>query len=228
MFEETVVAAEPAEAAVPESVLDVESGSGSGPQVRTGRRVRWMVIGAVGLAAAGVVAYVVSSAVGGGSAGTPAPTGPLRFSAPARFQTMELRPDDPITRRIARSMVTSGGADPSAFGVVYQDTGSRMVSVVGHLQHYADPSAELDDILAKQAQSGGPLLGQRRVDPGVRGGVMECGQQDVTGFRLTGVCVWVDGDMEATYLDTVEASSIDLDQVAAAARELRKLAEVPG
>ncbi|MCX5210249.1 hypothetical protein OG689_13275 [Kitasatospora sp. NBC_00240] len=216
---------EPAEAAEPAVADTPDTPDGTAPDdhgVPAGpRRRRWMAVLTVVALALGGAGYAFADNF--------AALGAYRFQAPAQFRGMALEPDSPLTLAVRRR-AREGAADPSAFGTVHSSEGEhRMVIVQGYERHAFVPSLDESTRAAgDDAEFATAFTERRTVDPGARGGVMECGRLAMDEGLVAGVCFWADGSMTAMYSEVDEfGGPPEVEEVAAHAREMRLLAEVP-
>ncbi|WP_345697058.1 hypothetical protein [Kitasatospora terrestris] len=194
------------------------------------RRTLWVVLGCVGgtlLVTVGLLGYFVYD--------TAASTGRNRIVLPPSFQGLAADPDGSTAKELAAQLESgyargSGRWTPTALvSAVYRDAATgRTLVAAGAYGHVLRPSDQVDTVFDGAAAAGDARTdGRRDVDPGPLGGRMSCATTESQGRRV-GFCAWADGSTVMTLVDLDAAGkAVDLDRVAAAARELRQLSEIP-
>ncbi|MER5354248.1 hypothetical protein ABT093_28435 [Kitasatospora sp. NPDC002551] len=199
------------------------------PPPRRSRRTLGILIGVFVLVLAligGAVAYFVFDVTS--NAGTQKVVLPTTFNGLSRDENNEVarQMEDAITAQLGKG---DGGWNPTGVSAVYQDaTEEPKLVVLGAYGKVLAPKTELNAMF-KGLQSDGTTVSDRHpVDPGPKGGSMECGTASQEGTDL-GVCAWSDSSSLVMVMSPpAEAGGRpDLDKLASDTRALRAVAEIP-
>lgn len=158
---------------------------------RSGDKRQWMALGAIGVAAAGAIAFVMMKTVFSG------PSGPTHsVSTPDKVAGFTRQPNLEQQMKVDQlrdSIVRNGGGKISdAVSAVYQEGSSAIGSnpqtymFVGGKLADSDPVASLGDFEQKNK-------GAHTVSSGSLGGEAACGTATVNGESVS-ICVWFDND----------------------------------
>ncbi|MFE2412520.1 hypothetical protein ACFXDE_29655 [Kitasatospora sp. NPDC059408] len=198
------------------------------PPPRTSHKTLWIVLGCVFgvlLLGGGALAYFVFDVTS--NAGT------QKIVMPTAFKDLKAN-DDPTTTRKIQDEITSkigngdGNWKPTGVAAVYQDANSDpQLVAVGVYGKVLLPKQELDQMFQGFSGSGGQVGDRHAVDPGPKGGTMECGTS-VDGDTKMAVCAWADSSSLVMVLKGADdGTQPDVDKLAADTRDLRAVAEVP-
>ncbi|MQS12226.1 hypothetical protein F7Q99_07935 [Streptomyces kaniharaensis] len=198
------------------------------PPPRKSRKTLWIVLGVVfGVLAlgGGALAYFVFDLTS--NAGT------QKIVMPPTFKDLKRNDDPGITKKIEDELTSSigkgdGNWKPTGVAAVYQDAQSepQLVSV-GVYGKVLLPKQELDQMFNGFSSSGPKLSDRHAVDAGPKGGTMECATANDDDTKM-GVCAWADNSSVVMVLKAPDGDTpVDLDKLAADARDLRAVAEVP-
>ncbi|MFF7458975.1 hypothetical protein [Kitasatospora sp. NPDC008115] len=160
--------------------------------------------------------------------------GTQKIVLPATFNGLTSDENNEVARQMEEAITAElgkgdGSWRPTGVSAVYQDSAEdpRLVVLGGYGKVLA-PKTELDAMF-KGLQSDGTRVGDRHpVDPGPKGGSMDCGVASQDGTDL-GVCAWADSSSLVLVMSppAEEGGRPDLDQLAADTRALRAVAEIP-
>ncbi|WP_406198564.1 hypothetical protein OH807_14700 [Kitasatospora sp. NBC_01560] len=195
---------------------------------RKSRKTLWILLGVLAGVLAligGAVAYFVFDVTS--NAGT------QKVVLPATFKDLSKDDDNEIARKMEEEITSEfgkgdGSWNPTGVSAVYQDSAQDpQLIVVGGYGKVLLPKQELDAMF-KGFTSGGPTVTNRHaVDAGPKGGTMECAKATQEGTDL-GICAWADNSSLILLMKAPEdGKAPDLDALAADARDLRAVAEVP-
>ncbi len=153
---------------------------------------------------------------------------------PAEFKGMARDDTSATAQQLSDSMAKSfgdgdGSWNPTGVGAMYQsdDLSTRMI-VSGGYGKVLSPQHELDSFFKGVAEGDNATLsGRHSVDPGPLGGKLDCAVAS-NGVTELGVCAWADSSSIIGVMRGDDAGTPpDLDQLAADARDIRAVAEVP-
>ncbi|MET8703201.1 hypothetical protein ABZW10_30725 [Kitasatospora sp. NPDC004723] len=196
---------------------------------RRSRRTLGILVGVFVLVLAligGAVAYFVFDVTS--NAGT------QKIVLPAGFNGLTKDENNAVARQMEEGITTElgkgdGSWNPTGVSAVYQDSAEDpKLVVLGAYGKVLAPKTELNAMF-KGLQSDGTTVSDRHaVDPGPKGGSMDCGVASQDGTDL-GVCAWADSSslVLAMAPPSEEGGRPDLDKLAADTRALRAAAEVP-
>ncbi|QKW17650.1 hypothetical protein HUT16_11265 [Kitasatospora sp. NA04385] len=185
---------------------------------RKGLWITLSIVSVLILGAVGVIGYFAYDTV--------SKTGKYKLVLPSTFQGLESGDNAADAQKMAdsiRSNASSSGGTPDGAVAAIYNSDDRYVQAGGYYGKISDPQAQLD---AEFKAMGSGIGARKSVDPGPLGGKMDCATngEGVDGEE-TGFCLWADN---STVMVVLEGSldGVDLDKIAADARELRKTAEV--
>ncbi|GAA1413189.1 hypothetical protein GCM10009639_65920 [Kitasatospora putterlickiae] len=199
------------------------------PPPRRSRRTLGVLIGVFVLVLAligGAVAYFVFDITS--NAGTQKIVLPATFNGLTRDENNEVarQMEEAITSELGKG---DGSWHPTGVSAVYQDSAEDpKLVVLGGYGKVLAPKTELNAMF-KGLQSDGTTVSDRHpVDPGPKGGSMDCGVATQEGTDL-GVCAWADSSSLVLVMSPPpeEGGRPDLDRLAADTRALRAAAELP-
>ncbi|GAA2826905.1 hypothetical protein RMN57_14125 [Kitasatospora sp. CM 4170] len=195
---------------------------------RKSRKTLWVLLGVFAVVLAligGAVAYFVLDVTS--NAGT------QKIVLPTTFKDLRKDDDNEISREMEKEITSEfgkgdGAWNPTGVSAVYQDSDDTpQLIVVGGYGKVLLPKQEMDAMF-KGFEQGGPTVSDRHaVDAGPKGGTMECAKATQSGTDLA-VCAWADNSSLVMLMRAPEdGKAPDLDKLAAEARDLRAIAEVP-
>ncbi|MFF8769256.1 hypothetical protein [Kitasatospora sp. NPDC015120] len=199
------------------------------PPPRRSRRTLGILVGVFVLVLVligGAVAYFVFDVTS--NAGT------QKIVLPATFNGLTKDENNEVARQMEQAITTElgkgdGSWHPTGVSAVYQDSAEDpKLVVLGAYGKVLAPKTELNAMF-KGLQSDGTTLSDRHaVDPGPKGGSMDCGVASQDGTDL-GVCAWADSSSLVLTMapPATEGARPDLDKLAADTRALRAVAEIP-
>ncbi|MFC5644213.1 hypothetical protein [Kitasatospora cinereorecta] len=194
------------------------------------RKTLWVVLGCVAgvlLLGAGLLGYFVYN--------TAANTGKNKVVLPETFHGLTRDPDESMAKELASELQTDFSKGDSAWtptdvvsSIYHSDDQEQAVIVAGAYGNVLFPSKQVDAVFLGASSSGDAKITQRRdVDAGPLGGRMSCAVTEAEQQQI-GFCSWADGSSVMMLMEIdAKAKTVDLDKVAADARELRQISEVP-
>ncbi|MFE6870140.1 hypothetical protein ACFVFS_26745 [Kitasatospora sp. NPDC057692] len=199
------------------------------PPPRRSRRTLGILIGVFVLVLAligGAVAYFVFDITS--NAGT------QKIVLPATFNGLAKDDDNQVARQMEQAITSElgkgdGAWNPTGVSAVYQDTaGEPKLVVLGGYGKVLAPKTELNAMFKGLQSDGTTVTDRHAVDPGPKGGSMDCGVASQDGSDLA-VCAWADSSsLVLTMAPPAEdGGRPDLDKLAADTRALRAVAEIP-
>ncbi|WP_431678537.1 hypothetical protein [Kitasatospora sp. KL5] len=206
-------------------------GGGITPQPQKSRKGLWIVLGCVGgaiLLGGGLLGYFVYDVT--------SKTDKYRISLPSSFQGLPREDSNPLAQKLESGLNDSLGKgenawSPTPVSTVYTDR-QTVVAVFGGYGTVLAPSSQIDDFFKnfeEGARSQGTTFsGRRDFDAGPLGGRLTCEVMHAP-TEDDSLCAWADGSTFVAVLtgEVDQDSEVDLDEAATAARELRRIAEVP-
>ncbi|MFD9687550.1 hypothetical protein ACFXPX_17950 [Kitasatospora sp. NPDC059146] len=195
---------------------------------RKSRRTLWIVLGTVGavlVVLIGVFGYLAWNVTSG--------TGTEKLVMPATFKDLKANDDPAVTGKLQDELTSKigqgdGNWKPTGVAGVYQDADSTpQLIAVGVYGKVLLPKQELDQMFAGFSGAGGTISGRHAVDPGPKGGQMECATSQ-SGESKLALCAWADKSTVVMVLKgSDDGTQPDIDKLAADTRDLRAVAEVP-
>ncbi|MFJ8475769.1 hypothetical protein [Kitasatospora sp. NPDC094011] len=194
---------------------------------RKSRKTLWIVLGTIGavvVLVGGALAYLGWSMTS--DAGT------QKIVMPAAFKDLKANNDPAVTGKLQDELTSKigqgdGNWKPTGVAGVYEDSDSNVQLVaVGVYGKVLLPKQELDQMFSGFAGAGGTLSGRHSVDPGPKGGQMDCATSQDGETKLA-LCAWADKSSVVMVLKGAEdGTQPDMDKLAADTRDLRAAAEV--
>ncbi|MFG3049370.1 hypothetical protein ACGFZP_00250 [Kitasatospora sp. NPDC048239] len=198
------------------------------PPPRKSRKTLWILIGVlVGVLAliGGLLAYFVFDVTS--NAGT------QKIVLPAQFKDLSRDENSEIAKKLEEDITSEfgkgdGAWNPTGVSAVYQDRDSEpQLIVVGGYGKVLLPKQEMDAMFKGVSSSGPSITDRHSVDAGSKGGTMECAKATEDGSEI-GLCAWADNSSLVMLMRAPqEGKSPDLSALAAEARDLRAISEVP-
>ncbi|MEV4557337.1 hypothetical protein AB0K51_10100 [Kitasatospora sp. NPDC049285] len=192
------------------------------------RKALWIVLGCV----AGVIL------LGGGLLGyfiydTASKTGKNKVVLPETFHSMTRDPNEDSAKELANELQSDFSKGDSAWtptevvSSIYHSADNEKAAIVaGAYGNVLLPSKQVDAVFTGATSGGAAITDRKDVDPGPLGGRMSCGTTE-TGGEKVGFCAWADGSSVMMLMEFDASTAVSLDQIAADARELRGISEIP-